>query len=55
MSILKDLGVPAFKAGGMPTVDIQTYVLIPKPAGPSLKEKSQNFDFNDQWSLSNGQ
>jgi DMSO/TMAO reductase YedYZ molybdopterin-dependent catalytic subunit len=27
MSILKDLGVPAFKAGGMPTIDIQTYVL----------------------------
>jgi len=27
MSILKDLGAPAFKAGGMPTIDIQTYVL----------------------------
>ena len=27
MSILKDLGVPAFKAGGMPTIDLQTYVL----------------------------
>jgi len=27
MSVLKDIGVPAFKAGGMPTIDIQTYVL----------------------------
>jgi DMSO/TMAO reductase YedYZ molybdopterin-dependent catalytic subunit len=27
MSILNDLGVPAFKAGGMPAIDIQTYVL----------------------------
>ena len=27
MSILKDLGVPAFKAGGMPPIDIQTYAL----------------------------
>jgi DMSO/TMAO reductase YedYZ molybdopterin-dependent catalytic subunit len=27
MSILKDLGVPVFKAGGMPTIDTQTYVL----------------------------
>jgi DMSO/TMAO reductase YedYZ molybdopterin-dependent catalytic subunit len=27
MSILKELGVPIFKAGGMPTIDIQTYVL----------------------------
>jgi DMSO/TMAO reductase YedYZ molybdopterin-dependent catalytic subunit len=27
MSLLKDLGVPAFKAGGMPTINIQTYIL----------------------------
>jgi DMSO/TMAO reductase YedYZ molybdopterin-dependent catalytic subunit len=27
MSVLKDLGVPAFKAGGMPTIDLRTYVL----------------------------
>ena len=27
MSILKDLGVPIFKAGGMPTIEIQNYVL----------------------------
>jgi DMSO/TMAO reductase YedYZ molybdopterin-dependent catalytic subunit len=27
MSILKDLGVPVFKAGGMPVIDLQTYVL----------------------------
>ena len=27
MSILKDLGVPAFKAGGMPVIDLQNYSL----------------------------
>ena len=27
MSILKDLGVPVFKAGGMPTIDLDTYSL----------------------------
>jgi DMSO/TMAO reductase YedYZ molybdopterin-dependent catalytic subunit len=27
MSILKDLGVPVFKAGGMPTIDLSTYIL----------------------------
>jgi DMSO/TMAO reductase YedYZ molybdopterin-dependent catalytic subunit len=27
MSILKDLGVPVFKAGGMPAIDLQTYIL----------------------------
>ncbi len=27
MSILKDLRVPVFKAGGMPAIDVQTYVL----------------------------
>jgi len=27
MTILKDLGVPIFKAGGMPTVDLSAYVL----------------------------
>jgi DMSO/TMAO reductase YedYZ molybdopterin-dependent catalytic subunit len=27
MSILKELGVPVFKAGGMPTVDLRTYTL----------------------------
>ena len=27
MSILKDLGVPVFKAGGMPAIDLHTYVL----------------------------
>jgi len=28
MSILKDLGVPAFKAGGMPVIDLQNYFLF---------------------------
>jgi DMSO/TMAO reductase YedYZ molybdopterin-dependent catalytic subunit len=27
VSILKDLGVPIFKAGGMPTIDLTTYLL----------------------------
>jgi DMSO/TMAO reductase YedYZ molybdopterin-dependent catalytic subunit len=27
MNILKDLGVPAFKAGGMPVIDLQSYLL----------------------------
>ena len=27
MSSLKDLGVPVFKAGGMPAIDLRTYVL----------------------------
>ncbi len=27
MSVLKNLGVPVFKAGGMPAIDLQTYVL----------------------------
>jgi len=36
MSILNDLGVPIFKAGGMPTIDLVTYVLS---AGGMVKEK----------------
>ena len=28
MSILKDLGVPAFKAGGMPAIELQSYSLF---------------------------
>jgi DMSO/TMAO reductase YedYZ molybdopterin-dependent catalytic subunit len=36
MSILNDLGVPIFKAGGMPTIDLATYVLS---AGGLVKEK----------------
>jgi DMSO/TMAO reductase YedYZ molybdopterin-dependent catalytic subunit len=28
MSILKDLGVPVFKAGGIPTIDLHTYMLF---------------------------
>jgi len=27
MSVLKDLGVPIFKAGGIPAIDLRTYVL----------------------------
>jgi DMSO/TMAO reductase YedYZ molybdopterin-dependent catalytic subunit len=36
MSVLKDLGVPIFKAGGMPTLDLTTYVLS---VGGMVKEK----------------
>ena len=28
VSLLKDLGVPAFKAGGMPAIDLQKYSLF---------------------------
>jgi DMSO/TMAO reductase YedYZ molybdopterin-dependent catalytic subunit len=43
MSILKDLGVPVFKAGGMPTINVRTYVLsvgglVEKEYGFSWKE-----------------
>ena len=43
MSILKDLGVPVFKAGGMPTIDLRTHVLsvgglVEKEYGFSWKE-----------------
>ena len=27
MNLLKDLGVPIFKAGGMPVIDLHTYIL----------------------------
>jgi DMSO/TMAO reductase YedYZ molybdopterin-dependent catalytic subunit len=27
MSLLKDLGIPIFKAGGMPVIDLRTYIL----------------------------
>jgi DMSO/TMAO reductase YedYZ molybdopterin-dependent catalytic subunit len=36
VSLLKDLGVPAFKAGGMPVIDLQRYSLF---AGGLVKEE----------------
>jgi len=36
MSVLKDLGVPIFKAGGMPAIDLSTFVLS---VGGLIKEK----------------
>jgi len=36
MSILKDLGFPAFKAGGMPVIDLQNYSLF---VGGLVKEE----------------
>jgi DMSO/TMAO reductase YedYZ molybdopterin-dependent catalytic subunit len=36
MSILKDLGVPAFKAGGMPAIDLHNYFLA---VGGLVKEE----------------
>jgi len=36
MSILKDLGVPVFKAGGMPKIELPTYVLL---VGGLVKEE----------------
>jgi DMSO/TMAO reductase YedYZ molybdopterin-dependent catalytic subunit len=41
VSILKDLGVPVFKAGGMPTVDLRTYCLSVK----GLVEKAYRFSW----------
>jgi DMSO/TMAO reductase YedYZ molybdopterin-dependent catalytic subunit len=43
MSILKDLGVPAFKAGGMPPIDIQTYVL----SAGGLVEEERHFSWQE--------
>ena len=41
MSILRELGVPIFKAGGVPTIDLRTYVLT---VG-GLVEKEQHFSW----------
>lgn len=38
MSILKDLGVPVFNAGGMPKADLETYILS---VGGMVKEGKQ--------------
>jgi len=38
MSILKDLGVPAFKAGGMPAIDLKNYSLS---VGGLVKEEKR--------------
>jgi len=43
MSILKDLDVPIFKAGGMPAIDLTNYVLL---VGGLVKEK-RSFSWKD--------
>jgi len=43
MSILKDLDVPIFKAGGMPAIDLMNYVLL---VGGLVKEK-RSFSWKD--------
>jgi DMSO/TMAO reductase YedYZ molybdopterin-dependent catalytic subunit len=43
MSILKDLDVPIFKAGGMPAIDLKNYVLL---VGGLAKEK-RSFSWKD--------
>ena len=43
MSILKDLDVPIFKAGGMPAIDLKNYVLL---VGGLVKEK-RSFPWKD--------
>ena len=43
MSILKDLDVPIFKAGGMPAIDLKNYVLS---VGGLVKEK-RSFSWKD--------
>lgn len=40
VSLLKDLGVPAFKAGGMPVIDLQRYSLF---VGGLVKEERHFF------------
>jgi DMSO/TMAO reductase YedYZ molybdopterin-dependent catalytic subunit len=48
MSILKDLGVPAFKAGGMPAIDLQHYSLF---VG-GLVEEEKHFSWQEILSMS---
>ena len=43
MSILKELGVPIFKAGGMPTIDLQTYVFLVR----GMVEKEYQFSWQE--------
>jgi DMSO/TMAO reductase YedYZ molybdopterin-dependent catalytic subunit len=43
MSILKELGVPIFKAGGMPTIDLRTYTL----SVGGLVEKDYRFSWQE--------
>ena len=43
MSILKELGVPIFKAGGMPTIDLGTYIL----SVGGLAEKDYRFSWQE--------
>jgi DMSO/TMAO reductase YedYZ molybdopterin-dependent catalytic subunit len=43
MSVLKDLDVPIFKAGGMPAIDLTNYVLL---VGGLIKEK-RSFSWKD--------
>jgi DMSO/TMAO reductase YedYZ molybdopterin-dependent catalytic subunit len=43
MSILKDLGVPAFKAGGMPVIDLQNYFLSVR----GLIKEERHFSWQD--------
>jgi DMSO/TMAO reductase YedYZ molybdopterin-dependent catalytic subunit len=48
MSLLKDLGVPAFKAGGMPAMDLQHYSLF---VG-GLVEEEKHFSWQEILSMS---
>jgi DMSO/TMAO reductase YedYZ molybdopterin-dependent catalytic subunit len=43
MSILKELGVPIFKAGGMLTIDLQTYVFLVR----GMVEKEYQFSWQE--------
>ena len=43
MSVLKDLGVPIFKAGGMPTIDLRAYTL----SVGGLLEKESRFSWDE--------
>ena len=43
MSILRDLGAPIFKAGGMPAIDLRTYVL----SVGGLVNEERNFSWQE--------
>ena len=44
MSIFKDLGVPGFKAGGMPAIDLSNYFLF---VGGWSNKKAYSSSFPD--------
>ena len=50
MSILKDLGVPIFTAGGMPSIDLETYTVV----AAGLVEKTRSIRWKDLLTMPKG-